>query len=497
MKNNVHISLPFTLKPLADDFSELALGDTRLDARAVRIAEAWAASPETSLPKAMKTSADLEGAYRFFRREHVSAEDVVSPHIGCAWKRAGEAANAGWLLSVEDTTELRFGGEAEREGLGALMNHGQGFFLHASLLMCLVDDRIAVPLGLGAFETLVRDRAKCTGSRAKDPRSKKERERDRHLADDNEALRWERVTSEVDATAKASQLSVIHVADREADTFPWMSALLSSGGRFIVRQSQNRRLTDPVDDAQYAAELFDEVRPIRATREIAVQRAATSGGRRRRTAPREARGIMLEIRAVENISFRRPPGCRSDAKHVVVNIVQVREENPPEGSEPIEWRLMTTEAVTTWEDVLRIVDAYRARWLIEELFKALKTGCQYERLQLESLHSLSNALALALPVAWQMLLLRTVARDAPETPGEQVLSAEHFSALRMIARTKKNPWDVKLPAKKPTALDVQYAVARMGGHLKHNGPPGWLTLSRGFQELDRFVIAARIVNGKM
>jgi hypothetical protein len=47
------------------------------------------------------------------------------------------------------------------------------------------------------------------------------------------------------------------------------------------------------------------------------------------------------------------------------------------------------------------VDCYRGRWTIEEYFKALKTGCQYERRQLETAHSLLNALAILAPVAWR------------------------------------------------------------------------------------------------
>ena len=107
-----------------------------------------------------------------------------------------------------------------------------------------------------------------------------------------------------------------------------------------------------------------------------------------------------------------------------MNLVEVCETKPPTGEKPIRWSLLTTEPVTTEEDVLRIVDAYRTRWLIEEFFKALKTGCAFERMQLESFHALHNALALCLPMAWQMLLLRAVARDKPELPAEAVLAKE-------------------------------------------------------------------------
>lgn len=62
-----------------------------------------------------------------------------------------------------------------------------------------------------------------------------------------------------------------------------------------------------------------------------------------------------------------------------------------------------------------MVDAYRARSLIEEFFKAIKTGCHYEHLQFQTVHALQNALALCFALSWQLLLLRTMGRDAPRT----------------------------------------------------------------------------------
>lgn len=54
---------------------------------------------------------------------------------------------------------------------------------------------------------------------------------------------------------------------------------------------------------------------------------------------------------------------------VEVNAVYVYETNPPEGEKPVEWILFTTEPIHTAEDVLRVVDLYRTRWMIEEFFK--------------------------------------------------------------------------------------------------------------------------------
>ena len=50
---------------------------------------------------------------------------------------------------------------------------------------------------------------------------------------------------------------------------------------------------------------------------------------------------------------------------VSLNIVEVTEVEPPEGQEPVHWRLLTTEPIDTAANICRVVDIYRARWLIE------------------------------------------------------------------------------------------------------------------------------------
>ena len=45
------------------------------------------------------------------------------------------------------------------------------------------------------------------------------------------------------------------------------------------------------------------------------------------------------------------------------------------------------------------------------------------------------------------------------------------------------PHKLKLPTVAQTAEEATYAVARLGGHLRRNGAPGWQTLGRGFEAL--------------
>jgi len=481
------------------EFVDLDLGDKRLEDRARLILGAWSAAPESSLPRAMKDSAALEGAYRFFNNPRVDSDAVVAPHVRCSWQRAVKASSAGlWVLAIQDTTEMRFSGIMEREGLGELMNEGNGCYAHTGLLACLGKSdgleagAVGIPLGPGGCEILVRPKGRLVKP---DGMNKHAWERARCFAEDNEFLRWERLASDLDDAACSHEVSIIHVADREADEFSWMAKVLERGGRFVIRQTKDRRLVagqNPEDDqaSMRLDALLSGSHLLLATRDVAFETASTAGGRRRRQEARQGRSTTLGIHALQT-TMCRPVVSRATDKTLTVNVVIVRELQPPDGQAPIEWRLLTTESIATPEDVLRIVDAYRARWLIEEYFKAIKTGCSYEKLQLESLHALKNALSFCFAIAWHMLLLRTVARDAPNVPASAVVTSAQLAALIAIAAMPKNPWSVKLTAN-PDAAAILYAVARMGGHIKNNGPPGWLTLARGLHALGQLILAQEL-----
>jgi hypothetical protein len=136
--------------------------------------------------------------------------------------------------------------------------------------------------------------------------------------------------------------------------------------------------------------------------------------------------------------------------------------------------LYTTEPIDSAEQLIAVDDHYRSRWLIEEFFKALKTGCSIEKRQLESYAALSLALAVFLPVAWRLLLARSLSRKVPDAPATIVATETQLHLLRH---------KLNLGALPETAEQVTLAIAKLGGHLKRNGPPGWLTLGRGFESL--------------
>lgn len=125
-----------------------------------------------------------------------------------------------------------------------------------------------------------------------------------------------------------------------------------------------------------------------------------------------------------------------------------------------------------------MVDDYRSRWLIEEFFKGIKTGCQFEKLQLSTGPALILALVIYAAVAWRLLLLRWLDRNEPDAPAPRVLTPAQLATLTAVCKMKYTA----LP-KNPTVHHVLSAIATIGGHVRNNGPPGWLVIGRGFDQL--------------
>jgi hypothetical protein len=99
----------------------------------------------------------------------------------------------------------------------------------------------------------------------------------------------------------------------------------------------------------------------------------------------------------------------------------------------------------------------------------------YEKRQLESKHTLLNALAIFAPIAWQLLALRQLSRNRAELPADSILSPLKLTLLQ------RHP-DVRLRPD-ATIRDAMLAIAALGGHIRNNGEPGWQVLGRGYEDL--------------
>ena len=439
---------------LSAEFSDADLGDVRLNRRLGLLADRLGERPGESFPKALD-DAELEAAYRFFGNDSVSPEAILAPHFR---QTARRAAKHGRVLVIHDTTQFEFPGNSKREGLGRLIHPGQGFFGHFSLVATADGER--VPLGLAALETVFRLERAIGHKNWTPSQSRGERDRWLNCVDDAETL-------------LGDDVSAIHVMDREADSYAIFAALIERQRSFVIRSFQDRVLVDH-DEARLRA----AARSARAAfrREVPLSpRPAKPGPQGKRHPARRLRVARLSFAAV-SVELPRTSDSRAAASaSIPLNVIHVFEPKPPPGQPAVEWFLLTNLPVDTPEEIAFAVDCYRGRWTIEEFFKALKTGCQYERRQLESATSLLNALAILAPVAWRLLLLRHLARGDDKSQVISALTPKQLEVLRAVSRRP-------LP-RRPSAKEAMLAVASLGGHLRSNGDPGWLVLGRGLHDL--------------
>jgi hypothetical protein len=444
------------------EFEDVSFGDKRLDRRLGTIARAMELAPGDSLVEQSGNVAALEATYRFLSNPRVSSAAIFDAHA----KKTVERASAyDSVLVIHDTTEFRFGGAKERSGLGRInSNKRDGFLAHFSI--CLSPD--GEPLGnleLLAWSRLDRGKRKQSTGSLFDPH--------------RESLRW------LEAAERSSErlygkTKPIHVMDREGDQFELFATLVSNGEHFVVRLGRDRRLkAGRGKDSHPMLNAVLGNAPVRFRRQVQLGRREVNGvpNKHHVFPERDPRIAYLEIRACSINLHRAHQHVEHVPESLELNFVEAREVDAPPGTTPVLWRLVTTASVGTDAEVANVIDIYRQRWVIEEFFKALKTGCHFEDHQLEDIKGLLVALALESTIAWQLLRLRHVARHQPDAPADCLVTPLELKVLARL-RTLRGQAN-----KVFTVQDVISELSRLGVHLANNGPPGWAVLKRGLRKL--------------
>jgi hypothetical protein len=458
-----------------------SLGDARLDRRAKRIGVKVAHSPELSIPKLFQIEADIEGTYRLLRNEDVEWRALLAPHLE---RTAQRASDAGAVIVAHDTTDIVFPlywPEDRRQHMTSMSARTQGFLLHASV--CITASGPALPLGVMDLQPFVHRSALPADA----PETEAFWQAESGLFD-NEHARWARGVAGADDDLRFVGVSPIHVMDRETDSYGLLSWMHANEFRFVVRGSLSRKLRyqDELREIGTVDVQLGERYPLRDTRLV-----ATHPTRRARLARLTVRaGVVTLNRARDTKDQSWSPAGFEQPSSLALHLVEAVELAPPDGEKGVRWLLMTTEPIDTADEVLQVIELYRRRWVIEEYFKALKTGCQLEKRQMESAESFLRMLALLAPAAWRLLLLRGVASHSPDARWHHLLTPLEFRVLRAAFNriASKN----KLLPKEATVVQCLFAIAKLGGHLPRNGAPGWQTLQFGWTNLQQLVLGARL-----
>lgn len=447
------------------------LPDERLNKRYHLLLDRLSDKPTLSIPAACNGWAETHAAYRFFDNERVEPAQLLKPHYDATIERIREYPV---VVIPQDTTEFDLTRQQEKIG-GPLGSESQ-WGIHDHVSLAVTPERLT----LGVVDSFTWERELEDFHKRKTARFKP--------IEDKESYRWlegYRRACEVAALTPGTQ--IISIADSEGDVYEYFAAretIPDVKADWIVRACQNRVLVDNT-----AGKLRETVAaaPILGTLEIEVSTRSdqSHGTNDKRRQARSARTTNVTVQAC-TVTLKPPSRAKDTPKlaAVTINAVLVREVDPPDGEPAIEWLLLTSLPIGTFEQVCLIIQYYTCRWEIETYFRVLKSGCAVQELQLETVDRFVNCLTLYLIVAWRVLFVMRLGRERPELPAETVFSKEEWQAVYQVVYRRQ-------ASKMPNLGEMIIMIAGLGGYLnrKHDGPPGPQTIWIGMQRARDFALA--------
>ncbi len=428
------------------------MGDRRLTKRLIQVATLRGSMPNASIPQSCQGIAGVRGAYRFYDHEKIRMDDILEPHYIKTQERMRDHKV---VLAVQDTTQVNLTDHPHTEGLGYLndLEHS-GYFLHSTLMV--TPQRI--PLGLIQEQVWVRDPAEF---------GKKEKRHERPTAE-KESQKW--LTS-LDEVAKLQKelpgTQLVSVGDSEADVYALFAEASQLKQSFLVRACQDR-LT--LSEAERHLWKLVAQQAEAGTLEVTIPRQED----------RPARTALLTIRFVK-VRLKTPATevGRIELSELSAWAIWAKEETPPVGTKPIEWKLLTNVPTDNFDQACERVQWYSCRWVIEMFHRVLKSGCRIEERQFDDFDNIQRFLAVDSVVAWRVLYLTLLSRELPQLPCSALFEAYEWQALYCFVHKTK-----KLPQQTPSLTEVVRWIARLGGFTastKHQ--PGTTVLWQGLSRL--------------
>ena len=469
-------------------FSDLDLGDLRRNQRVITVAGAMAHKPGNPIPQLFDCWGDVKATYGLFARPEVTPDELQATHRDWVCQVISQP---GEFLLIEDTTEMNYGGQG-RQGLGrvgASKDGEMGFLLHSTLASqwpadCESSEQVVgtrrppvTVIGLADQIYHVRTPRQSKKAAATTQYSRRERERGQK---ELESDFWEAATMRLGLAPADERARWVRVCDRGGDIFEFIVSCRAEGHGFIVRAVYDRVPVGGPEEKKVVGHLFETVRAQASLGEFELE-LRSRPGQVQRTARLSVSAVRVWLR-----SPQRPGHKAGYFPPVECTALRVWEASPPKGVESLEWILLCDVEVESFADGRRCAQQYSTRWLGEEFHKALKTGMRAESLQLETAERLMAATAIQSVVALRLLGLREAARSEPEAEAAASGLSEMELAVLGAATNRKLE----------TVREVALALSKLGGHLnrRSDGMPGWLTLWRGYLQLQALVEGVRIAH---
>jgi hypothetical protein len=457
-----------------EEMATANLEDERLNDRLTQVMSDLGDRSTASIPAACGGYAETRAAYRFFDNDKVTWEKILEPHYEQTRQRiSGQEV----VLLVQDTSEIDVT-RPEKQMVGAGWMDGSarvGAFLH--LLEAFTPD--GTPLGASWCDIWARNKPSTSTSK-----EDKRRQRKAAPIEEKESFRWlEGLRQARNVAENSPDVACVCVCDSEADIYELFDEPRGNENavHLLVRAGSDRALLQEpgMGDMRMRDAVLEA--PVLFTNSISVRgrKAKVTCETRGRRQTRESRTTEVEVRAA-TVTLRPPHRPDRKLSPATVHVVLVSEIDPPKNDTPIEWILVTTLPIGDVEQVRRVVQYYTVRWMIEVLFRTLKSGCRIEHRRFEHIDRFLPCLAVFLIISWRILFACRLARSCPEVDCDAVFEPSEWKSVWMAVHRKS-------PPNTPPQLAVMVGlIAQLGGYVNRPNrpdPPGPQTLWLGLQRM--------------
>ena len=439
-----------------EEFGAARLGNQLRNRRAVQLAASVLSKPAGTVTGVLKDPAEREGAFRLLENRRVNASELSrSSHLATARR-----CQTPWVFVAVDQTTLSITDHQCKKGLGPAGDGRSSRVRGAEVMSGLAIAPNGTPLGLLTQQWWRR-------SDEPSPTYKL----DRRAAEQRESELWLRALEQ--AHERFEQIG--------SRTKPWFQ--LDRGGDFwrVFEYVEKNSLWLTVRSA-YDRCLWDSETPLhqhiaktrcRGAMDVCIpaQRSPKKPNRAARVATVSVHYQVVTLELTDH---------EHDKLLVDVTAVYIVEKGRRRGDR-LQWCLLTTYPVKTLADAKLVVRGYTQRWRVEDFHRAWKSGaCDIERSQLRSPDAFCRWATILAAVAARIEQLKHLSRTSPDTPATDHLTRAELDAAIVLSQTRKFA-----PGDSMTLRQAVELIAQAGGYTgkSSGGPPGTITITRGFREV--------------
>ncbi|MBK7885741.1 MAG: IS4 family transposase [Bacteroidetes bacterium] len=396
--------------------------------------------------------------------ENVSEAELISSLT----KRCKRNVQGKDVLVIQDSSSYGLGhlkeSIEEDSGLGLVGNKmGLGFLTHISLVL---DAQTEDLLGYSDVQLWHRKEDKSNNTT---------RIYKQQPIEEKESYKWIKASESSKAIlSEAATITIIE--DREGDIYDQFCTVPDDRTDLIIRSRSDRKLADgsSMDETIKKSKSLGQL-SIPIIKDLRKQKIA--------------RIAQAEIKVCK-VELERPHGKyinKELPKSKELFVVNVQEKSNVKIKDPIHWRILTTIEVRTGEDAEKIIERYKQRWYIEQLFRLTKKqGFKIEQTQLKNGWGIRKLYLLVLAAALKVMQLYLAYGVEKSQPITNVFDEKEIECLEKIEQKLKVTEATTNPYSPKVLAWASWIIGRLGGWKgnPNQRPPGPIILLKGVEKFE-------------